>query len=227
MKLINFTNRQHQCEALSQQLACDLRHHLEKQETVTLCLAGGSTPAAVYDALSYCDLEWNRVQVVMSDERWVPPSDPQSNEAMLIARLRKNRARNITIVPFFLPGMSIADAVTNHNQTMADWMPLDICLLGMGTDAHFASLFPDVDNLDQALDETEQPAVIAIDSPSQPVQRISLNFSAIFGEESRYLMITGPEKKSVIETAAKKMHQRLPISHLLAKCPTLSVYYSE
>ena len=56
---------------------------LDQRDRAQIALSGGSTPAAAYRLLNREHLPWNRVDVVLGDERWVPASDPTSNARML------------------------------------------------------------------------------------------------------------------------------------------------
>ena len=56
---------------------------LDERDRAHIALSGGTTPAAAYRVLNKEHLPWNRVDVVLGDERWVPPSDPASNARML------------------------------------------------------------------------------------------------------------------------------------------------
>jgi len=69
---------------------------LDERDRAQIALSGGSTPAAAYRLLNGEHLPWNRVDVVLGDERWVPPTDPASNARMLsetlLAAEQKRRA---------------------------------------------------------------------------------------------------------------------------------------
>lgn len=60
---------------------------LDERDRAQIALSGGTTPAAAYRLLNQEHLPWNRVDVVLGDERWVPASDPASNAGMLTRTL--------------------------------------------------------------------------------------------------------------------------------------------
>lgn len=125
----------------------------------TLALAGGGTPKPLYEALAQQDLPWDKLHIFWGDERYVPPTHPDSNEGMA-------RAAWLDRVPFPpenlhpMPtgaGDPAADADL-HDQEIREFFQvptgefpaLDIVLLGMGPDGHTASLFPHTAALDVA-----------------------------------------------------------------------------
>ena len=117
----------------------------------TIALAGGSTPKPLYAAISQQDLPWDKIHVFWGDERYVPSDHPDSNEGMARAAWLSHvsiPAENIYPVPTTVG--EPADSATQYEQTLKtffeqapDQTPrLDIILLGIGDDAHTASLFP-------------------------------------------------------------------------------------
>jgi 6-phosphogluconolactonase len=117
----------------------------------TIAAAGGSTPEPLYRALSDQDLPWDKIHVFWGDERYVPPEHPDSNQKM--ARLawldRVNiPASNIHPMPTGA-GDPAADASAHQIELQqffkvsdGEFPAFDIILLGIGDDAHTASLFP-------------------------------------------------------------------------------------
>src|SRR5690606_19743584 len=84
------------CQACSERIAEPIR----KRRKASLALAGGTTPGPLYEALSNLPLNWEKVSVTLTDERWVSPEDPASNEWLIRDLLLKRRAHAATFVPF-------------------------------------------------------------------------------------------------------------------------------
>ncbi|WP_427161559.1 6-phosphogluconolactonase [Aliinostoc sp. HNIBRCY26] len=124
---------------------------IKQQGRFTIALSGGSTPKPLYEAIAQQKLPWDKIHVFWGDERYVPPDHPDSNELMA-RRAWLDRvdipAANIHAVPTLdnNPELS-ATKYEQHLQAFFGSAPgefpaLDVVLLGMGDDAHTASLFP-------------------------------------------------------------------------------------
>ncbi len=117
----------------------------------TIAVAGGSTPKPLYELLATQPLDWSKVHVFWGDERYVPVSDPQSNEGMT-RKAWLDRvaipAENIHAIPTY--DSDPADAAQRYQQHIqgffgiwpSEFPKLDLVLLGIGDDGHTASLFP-------------------------------------------------------------------------------------
>lgn len=124
---------------------------IKQQGRFTIALSGGSTPKPLYEAIANQKLPWDKIHVFWGDERYVPPDHPDSNERM--ARLAwldrvDIPATNIHAVPTLDNDPAVSAAkYEQHLQaffhsTPGEFPALDVILLGMGDDAHTASLFP-------------------------------------------------------------------------------------
>jgi 6-phosphogluconolactonase len=122
----------------------------------TFAASGGSTPKPLYEALAQQDLDWHKFHIFWGDERYVPPSDPQSNEGMT-RQLWLDKvaipAANIHPMPTDQADPAIAAiAYSKHLQEFfkvatGDFPAFDLILLGLGSDGHTASLFPHTEAL--------------------------------------------------------------------------------
>ena len=140
-------------EALSrlcaEEIASSIDQALAEHDRVQIALAGGETPKAAYRALARQHLPWDRVDVLLGDERWVPADDPSSNarmlrDSLLVAGQPGAQAR-FHPVPTDLdsPDVSAAAYGALLEQLCPGSPPqLALVLLGLGDDGHTASLFP-------------------------------------------------------------------------------------
>ena len=121
--------------------------------SVSLALAGGSTPAATYQRLREADVPWNRVYAWIGDERFVPPTHADNNGAMVQRSLLAGLDATFFPVPWS-DEASPADAAAAYERTLLGFLDHDddgprpdVMILGMGDDGHTLSLFPDTDAL--------------------------------------------------------------------------------
>jgi 6-phosphogluconolactonase len=124
---------------------------VEERGICTIALSGGSTPKPLYEAIATQDLPWDKIHVFWGDERYVPPTHPDSNEGMArSAWLSKVSIPEGNIHPMPTDEPEPAMAAQKHEIQLQEFFKtasgifpaLDIVLLGMGDDGHTASLFP-------------------------------------------------------------------------------------
>lgn len=218
--------------AVAEALAEAIGRGIAEHGDAWLSLAGGSTPFAAYRRLATMDLPWPKVHLVASDERWVPSTHDKRNERALAEAFAA--AIGITIHPL-VPRTASAFATEGATAAaIASLAPLahrafDAVLLGMGADAHFASLFPHVTPA-AALDAGDRtPAVALVPDPlppEAPYPRVSLTLSRLVATRSLLLMITGETKRAVLESARTRSANDAPIHALLAAAPDLAIHWS-
>lgn len=186
----------------------------------SLVVSGGSTPGPCFDLLSGQALDWSRVTVVPSDERWVPVTDPDSNERLIRTCLLKDRAATGKVLPFFRAGIDAAQAPLQIERDLAAIkQAFSASLLGMGEDGHFASLFPDFDGLQKALNPDNQASCTMVQTAGSPHLRISLTLSALLNSVHTVLLIFGETKRVVLETA-RTGGSAYPVEALLTQTRT-------
>ena len=137
---------------LANTLAGELTMALDHEERVLFVVPGGTTPGPVFDDLCAADLDWRRVDVLLSDERWLPEVHVRSNTRLIRERLLTGRAEKARFLPLFAKADEPEKVLPELEANITPNLPIAVCLLGMGTDMHTASIFPGADNLDLALD---------------------------------------------------------------------------
>jgi len=202
-------------QAAAEQAAKAIRKRLAKMPKAAMVVSGGSTPQACFQQLSNTELPWQQVYIVPSDERCVPPSHAASNEAMIRRELLKHRASAAMFVPMYLEEEAAGDPCETLRQNLAALpTPFACALLGMGTDGHFASLFPDSVAQEQGLEPEGQESCLLVNTSASPHPRITLTLSALLDSEEIYLLFFGEAKRQVYEDA-KQDCSRYPVSRLL------------
>jgi 6-phosphogluconolactonase len=130
------------------QIASHLDLALSQRDRALLALAGGETPKAAYRLLGQEHLPWERVDVLLGDERWVSANDAASNARMLsetlLAQPPGSTARFHPIPTETASPVASASAYADLLAGLGAGAPprFDLILLGLGDDGHTASLFP-------------------------------------------------------------------------------------
>lgn len=183
-------------------IAAELRRDLVLRPRSRLLLSGGLTPAPVYRALSKAPLEWERIDVALVDERWLQPSDPDSNAHLVRTHLLHNHAAHARFETMTQPGRRIEEAVAIANAHAR--LDASLAVLGMGEDGHVASLFPNMAGLTDAL--ASRSDYVTVDASGCPgagtwLRRISLTPAGLSRARQRLLLIRGARKREVFEHA--------------------------
>ena len=214
MKLIEYPDRDMMAIDLAQTLAGELSNSLLHQERVTLVVPGGTTPGPIFDDLCAADLDWDRVDVMLSDERWVPEDHDRSNTRLLRERLFVGPAAKAHLLPMYAPAERPELALAQLEQVIHPYLPITVALLGMGADMHTASLFPGADQLELAL-SPEAPILVPMRTETQPEPRITLSARVLRDALSLHIVVTGAEKRKALEKARALPPQEAPVSAIL------------
>ena len=185
---------------------------------VAVALSGGSTPKLLYTLLATDEfasrIPWDRVHWCWGDERFVPEDDPSSNYRMTKeAMLSHVPAAADHVHPIPTTGLSPAAAAAVYEQTLREIhgdgdlaRPLfEIVLLGLGTNGHFASLFPETPSL------TERQAWCAPVTPAGEKTRITLTYPPLESCRHAAFMVAGADKREVL-AAVRAGQADLPAS---------------
>jgi 6-phosphogluconolactonase len=165
-----------------------------------VALAGGKTPQRMYELLASEPwtgrVSWANVHVFWGDERYVPDDHPDSNYRMARSTLLDRVSipeSNIHNVP---TSMKPAEAAANYERVIREYgnpAHFDLILLGMGTDGHIGSLFPD----SQLLHETER-LVAAEYVEFLGAWRISMTLPLINAAHTVIFLVSGESKTDTI-----------------------------
>ncbi|HET8755863.1 MAG TPA: 6-phosphogluconolactonase [Solirubrobacteraceae bacterium] len=161
-----------------------------------IVLTGGSSPERAYELAAARRDDWSGVTVWFTDERCVPPDHELSNFAMVERTLlaRPERPPDCRRMPGELGPERGADA---YEAELADTR-LELVLLGLGPDAHIASLFPGKPEKHV----TDRPVVGVPEAGMEPyVPRISLTLPAINAARQKIFLVTGASKREAVQRA--------------------------
>ena len=187
-----------------------------------VALSGGSTPRRLYGLLAQSPhrevFPWDRTHWFWGDERFVPHDDPRSNYRMV----REAMLARAPIPPghiYAIPteGMSPDAAASVYERELKAFYgassldparPLfDVTFLGLGSDGHTASLFPNSAVLD------ERQRWVAAVVGAKPEVRITLTYPALESSRHAVFLVAGKEKRSVLDRL-RRGDRKLPAARL-------------
>lgn len=213
MKFFEYPDREMLAMDVAQHLVSDLNMALLAPGRVSLAVPGGTTPAPVFDILCAADLDWSRVDVLLTDERWVPADHARSNAGLLHRHLLVGRAAAARFVPYYLDGLDAIAGAAQMNGQLGAHIPLSIAVLGMGADMHTASLFPGADGLSDAM-AADAPVLCAVQAKGQE-PRVTLSVPALNSATQKHLVIFGDAKRKALEAAMGALPEAAPISSVV------------
>lgn len=198
-----FSDRNTASQHIALMIKQTLLSKLKQQDRATLVMSGGSSPVECFRILSSIGIPWHRVDVTLTDERNVPVNHTESNERSL----RDNLIR----------GKASAAQFVRLEEGIGARQPFACCLVGMGEDGHFASLFPDSPELEEGL--SSEGDVIQVSTPSSPYQRTSMTLETIKGSDEIILLVFGEKKREILNNP-----EGFAINHLLQSALVKTVW---
>lgn len=211
-------------EALADAVINDLEHALQTRGKALLALSGGNTPKRFMQALSRRSLDWARVTTTLVDERWVPPNHPRSNAYLVQENFLHGKAAATHFVPLYTNAPTPESALPRVSAIISALpLPPDVVMLGMGSNGHTASFFPEGDHLVEALDRQGEAVVLPMRAPDAEEPRITLTLPILVAARSLYLQIEGNEKREVLEAAANGTDY--PMRAVLEAAPQLQTWW--
>ena len=198
-------------EAVSARFLSRVAKRVDEGRLAHVSLTGGTMGAAVLAAASRSSrrdrIDWSRVHFWWSDERFVPRADDDRNEKQARAALLDAidiPASNIHAVAASDEGIDLDAAADRYARELArfgggdeQWPAFDVCFLGVGPDAHIASLFPDRPEILI----TDRAVVAVRDSPKPPPERVTMTRPVINGSKRVWMVLSGSDKASALGLA--------------------------
>ena len=180
------------------QIANKIRSTLATQDHFIIGLSGGNTPKPIYQALAKTiGIDWTKVYVTFSDERTVDPTHDDSNYKMANDLLLSKVVIPETNVLRMKGELEPLEAATEYenqlqnlqNRPGQETLSHDLMLLGLGSDGHTASLFPDT----SALKVTDRLCV-ANPVPQLETTRLTLTYPIINNSKEIMFLVSGKNK---------------------------------
>ncbi len=216
-------------ESLDSALATEIARHLDTAVTLrsaaTLVVSGGSTPRGLFAQLADTDIAWDRVTVMLADDRWVPPDHNDSNEKMVRELLLVERAADAQLLSLVSDHPDVEANLQRVKSALASIPTFDVVVLGMGLDAHTASLFPCAAELVEGM-TTEEDALMVMPSTA-PHRRITMSRKRIARTRYGVMHIVGDEKRTVLAQAiASNQPEQYPAASFVQGNNSFSVYWA-
>jgi 6-phosphogluconolactonase len=178
-----------------------------------IVLTGGSMGSAVLVSLSQSPardtIDWQKVNIWWGDERFLPSGDPERNET----QAREALLDAVTLDPARVHPMPATDgpdgddvdaAALRYAVELAAAAPrgqavpeFDVLMLGLGPDAHVASLFPG----HPALHERDTSTIGVRGAPKPPPVRVSLTFPSLCAARDVWFLVAGAAKAGAVGLA--------------------------
>ena len=220
-----FDSREAASAAVAARIAGLVAARLRRDDAAHFIVSGGTTPQMCFNYLSEYEMDWDKVQVALSDERWVPNDHDDSNERLVRESMLKGAASAGHVLPIYQSDLS-ADEGAEALQTKKPDSGFACTMVGMGSDGHFASLFPDADCLSEGLQLDNTRFYMPVRTSASPHPRISMTLSALLDSGEVLLFFFGEEKLAVYENA-HTVDRTYPITALLEQEKTpVSLYWA-
>ncbi|MDP5135464.1 6-phosphogluconolactonase [Rheinheimera baltica] len=228
MELQQFADTSALNNDFANRLVSILQQGIEQRGAAYLVVSGGKTPQALFNTLSQVDLAWDKVTVLLADDRWLDDNQQDSNERLVKATLLQHKAQAATFVSLYAQGASAFEGVAEILPRVSGLPQFDAVILGMGEDGHTASLFPCSAQISAGL-ALDAPAVLAVEPKTAPYQRMSLSLPRLLNSRHLFLHLVGSNKLAVLNKAmaeqdALAMPIRAFLHHPVAH---VTVMYSE
>ncbi len=208
-----------------------LSEGISKKGQASLAVSGGSTPVQLFKKLSVIDIAWRKVAICLVDERWVAPTDKDSNENLVRTHLLQNRAAAAKFSGMKNSAVTASEGeAACAQQLQKTHRPFDVLILGMGADGHTASLFPGAVKLPRATDMQSGIICMGIAPVTAPHERMTLTLPEILTSKQIFLHITGQDKKDVLKQAlGAGSPADMPIRYILQQSQkeNFHIYWAE
>jgi 6-phosphogluconolactonase len=174
-----------------------------------IALTGGSIADAIHRELTRLtaesevggEVDWSRVVFWWGDERFVEPASPDRNER----QARESFLDQVDVDPALVHPMPSTESAESAEAGAAAYGEelrahgsglFEVVMLGVGPDAHVASLFPGYPQLD-----VDDIALAVHDSPKPPPDRITLTLPCLNRSKSVWFVVSGEDKAGAVALA--------------------------
>ncbi len=192
------------------------RATVQSHQRFTVALSGGKTPRRLYELWNERDdFPWRETYFFLGDERFVPPTDPESNQGILFTLWKKRLLwGDAHLLAPETRDVSLDTAARLYEERLWNFFQgfprFDLILLGLGEDCHTASLFPG----HPALQETQRLVVPVDPAPRPPRQRLTLTLPVINQAHRLLYLVAGAQKAEAVYRSFVLRDPQCPASRI-------------
>ncbi|WP_323798181.1 6-phosphogluconolactonase [Nisaea sp.] len=184
-------------DALAHLVRINTESDLAESGRATVVLSGGNTPRHYLQAVADGRESWNGISVTLSDERFVPTNDKESNESLIRSFFLHTEAKIVGLRGTATRPSIAAEEASDRVNNSCPWPP-SVSILGFGLDGHFASLFSESD-----CRERGPFACLATRHPTTGADRISMRFDRLIATR-RIMLVCNRDKYAYLQEAVSK-----------------------
>jgi 6-phosphogluconolactonase len=209
-------------EALAADFAAEGARAIAARGRFTVAIPGGSVASTFFPRLAQLSFDWSRTEFFWTDERAVPPHDPESNYGVahsLWLQTAGVAASQIHRMPADRAELETAarEYAEELKRVAGDPPVLDFVLLGVGEDGHVASLFPGR----TATTNGQALAAAVVDAPKPPRRRMTLTLPVLTSARRDVVAALGHSKAAALRDGLEGRDSGLPIASVLHRSARL------
>jgi 6-phosphogluconolactonase len=218
MNIQTFTQEGDWIQAITEKIANNLYEQIQAKGEANLAVSGGNTPFPIYEALAQQVIQWDKVNLIQVDERYVPENTDDSNWKSIQKSFQ-------TIKPHNIIRFQYRDTIEQSLIELEQQLPtqLGVTILGMGLDGHFASLFAG----GEYWDNISNNKALITDAPDNYItqERLSLSPEYIFNSESIIVLLKGEDKYNYLINSLNQNYtlKEFPLQYIVGH-PNLAIY---
>jgi 6-phosphogluconolactonase len=185
----------------AQHLCAKLRELLVSQRQVNLAVPGGRSVAKIFSEMLQEEVDWQRVQLFIVDERLVPLDHPESNFKLLREHLINPLVKAGRIVaenahPFIFNSADPEESIREYERILGEHgLRYDVILLSAGEDGHVGALYPN----HHSLADSHHGYILMDDSPKPPPERMTSSFALLQTAAVAVILFVGEAKREAFK----------------------------
>lgn len=213
MKIITKKSEKSLIEEFISNFKKEILKKKKRNKRFSFVLAGGKSPKELYKKLSTEEINWDKIDLFWSDERYVTHKSKHSNFKLVFEQLiKKINIKKKNIYPIYTD-KKISVSVNEYSDKIKNYFKnkkirFDYILLGMGEDGHVASIFSDNRNLNKKK--------IASYICRNDFDRVTLNLNVINNSKKIILWLNNKYKTKRYEKI-KRLRNQVPVNNLNKK----------